>query len=343
MDTSTQRWCKKPVVPKLLRHLTGSQGAEACTATLLESSEGYALMDPSNDTAEIDADVARLESMRDNLVAMGCGALAEKTEEEIARMQKKKQESQRVKPALSPKKAKDLLDAAHRHHLASKRAVESQQERVRAVQAHLLEEEKALEEAKAEEEQAAGILKVAMSNYHHLMQGDEASAASTPADPAPMARTVDRVQLCTAMEKNLRTSMVAPEEVQATYQAAREKAESMGGMLTEAQHMWNTMVANMMKTMGEVLFQVVAPDPTLLEAEGHNQGGGVTPVTPKQHAEGVIPSSIVPPSQASTIAGAARELRARPSRESERGERSTTREERERSRSLAASLAASNA
>ena len=63
--------------------------------------------------------------------------MAEKAEEEIARLHTKKQDRQQKGPALSPHKANYLLDAAHHHHLAAKRAVESQQERVHAVQAHL--------------------------------------------------------------------------------------------------------------------------------------------------------------------------------------------------------------
>ena len=59
-------------------HATASEaphwksGAEACTATLLESTYGESSIDASTGPTEIDADIARLEGIRGNSVAMGC-------------------------------------------------------------------------------------------------------------------------------------------------------------------------------------------------------------------------------------------------------------------------------
>ena len=82
-------------------------------------------------------------------------------------------------------------------------------ERVRAVQAHLQEEEQALAQAKAEEAKAVDIFKVVMSDHSQLAATVDMRGSQPDVHP-PQARPIDRAQLVAAMASNLHTGIVAP-------------------------------------------------------------------------------------------------------------------------------------
>ena len=313
-------------VPESLRHLFDQLDHgedEHMTATVIEETEHAAPVAlEETGTEEAQPDLERLETIHASLMDMGMEALAQKTMEDI----KKLKEKQKLKTKVPRQKAKALLDEAHKHHVKSKRIVEDRLERVKAVEMHLAEEKASLEKEVNDEQRASAVLKVIMSEYHQLLNGpgENPDAPALPAQPQPQ---VDVVRLMADLEHQLRTAPITTEDVHSSYAAAAGKAREMGGELTEAQHMWNVMVKNVITAVSGAIYPIIQKPLPDVGVVGGSQGGVSVPATPK--APG---SQLIPPSQSSTVPGVASQAE-RPRNQRETREARSASGSRARSRS----------